>query len=101
MVTPSVIVDDLHIGGPLCRPDEADAPLLIDAYAVLSLPITLQRFEAVARRHLQIVKNCRSVQLRKLAKGRPFDVHPTLHALSLEEGLGVLALEALDRHAKR
>ncbi|MEO3690549.1 hypothetical protein [Roseateles paludis] len=27
---PSVVVDDLDIGGAFCRPDEADAPLLFE-----------------------------------------------------------------------
>ena len=101
MLLPSVIVDDLYVCGPFSCPDEADAPLLIDADTVLSLPIIFQRFKSIAGRYLQIVKNCRPVQLGKLAESRSFDVHPALDALALEEGSGVLALEALDRHGER
>ena len=101
MLLPSVIVDDLYVCGPFSGPDEADAPLLIDADTVLSLPIIFQRFKSIAGRYLQIVKNCRPVELCKLAKGRSFDVHPAFHALTLKEGVGVFALEASDRHGRR
>lgn len=98
MFLPSVIVDDLYFRRPVWSPDEADAPLLIDTDTVLSLPVIFQRFHTVAGWYLQIVKNCRPVQLRKLTEIRSFNVHPTLHALAVKEGLGVFALEALDGH---
>ena len=101
MLLPSVIVDDLYVRGPFWGPDEADAPLLIDADTVLSLPVIFQRFEPIAWWYLQVVKNCRPVQLRKLAQSRSFDVHPALYALAVKEGLGVFALEASDRHGWR
>jgi hypothetical protein len=53
-----VIVDDFHVYGTLGSPDKTDSPPLIDAYAVLSFSIILERFKPVAGRHLQIVKNC-------------------------------------------
>jgi hypothetical protein len=95
------MVDDLYVSGPLWGPDEADAPLLIDADAVLSLPIIFQRFKSIAGRYLQIIKNCRPIQLHELAKVRSFDVHPAFHALTLEQGLCVFALEVSDRHGPR
>ena len=93
-----MIVDDFDVRSPFRCPDKTDSPLLVDADAVLSLPIILQRFKSVARRYLQVVKNCRPIQLRKFAQGRSFDVHPALHAPTLKQGLGVLALEVSDRH---
>ena len=96
-----MIVDDLYVRSPFWGPDETDAPLLVDADTVLTLPIISQRFESIARRNFQVIKNCRPVQLRKLAEGRSFDVHPALHALTLEQGLGVFALEASYRHGSR
>src|SRR6266700_4012213 len=44
-----VIIDDLDIdrAGRAVRPLEADPPLVIDADAILTLPITLQRFQPV------------------------------------------------------
>ncbi len=93
-----MIVDNLYFRGPFWCPDEADAPLLIDSDAVLSLPIIFQRFEPVSGWYLQIVKDCRPVQLCKLAERRTFDVHPAFYAFAIEEGLCVSALEASDRH---
>ncbi len=57
-----VMVYDLYFRGPFMGPNEANAPLLIDADAVLSFPLIFQRIKSVAGRHLQIVKNCRPVQ---------------------------------------
>jgi hypothetical protein len=101
MLLPSVIVDDLYVCGSVWSPDEADTPLLIDTDTVLSLPVIFQRFQPVARWHLQIVKNFRPVQLRKLSESRSLDIHPALYTLAVKEGLGVFALEALDRHGMR
>jgi hypothetical protein len=39
--------------------------------------------------------------LCKLAERRSLDVHPAFHAFTLEEGLGVFALEASYRHGCR
>jgi len=97
----SVIVDDLYVRRTFCRPDEANSPLLVDADAVLPFAIILQRLKAVARGHLQIIKNRRPVQLCELSEGRAFNVHPALDALAFEEGFGVFALEVLDRHGMR
>jgi len=95
---PSVIVDNLDVGGSAVGPDEAQAPLSIDADAVLSLPIILQRFEAVSGWDLQIFKDNGPVKLGELAQCRALDVYPAPHPPTFEEGFGVFALEALDRH---
>jgi hypothetical protein len=75
--------------------------LLIDADAVLPLPVILQGFESVAGWYLQVVKNRGPVQLRQLAKGGPLNVHPSPHAIAFEERLRVFALEAFDSHERR
>jgi len=93
-----VIVDNLDFGGTICRPDEAQTPLFVDANAVLALSIILKRFESVPGRNFQIIKHRRPVELRKFAKRDSLDVHPATHPAPLEEGPGVLALETLDRH---
>ena len=64
-----MIVDDLDLFGPISRPYEADAPLRIYTDAVLALSVVSQSLKAVSRRNLQVIKNCRPVQLRKLSKG--------------------------------
>src|SRR5215467_12869062 len=53
-----VVIDDLHICRTRrpCGPLEADPPLVIDANAVLSLSVALQRFEPVVRQCTEIPK---------------------------------------------
>jgi hypothetical protein len=93
-----VIVHDLHIGSSLSCPDKAQSPLIIDAYAVLALPVALERFETVPGWNLQVFENCGPVELRKLPEGRTLNADPASYSATFEEGLRVLALEALDRH---
>jgi hypothetical protein len=46
----SMVVDDLDMLRPLLRPVEADPPLIVDANAVLSGPVSLQELQSVSRR---------------------------------------------------
>ncbi len=57
----------VHNFDPSCIalvPFEANPPLVIDANAILPLPITLQSFETIAGRHAQIVQNLRPAARR-------------------------------------
>ena len=65
----------------------------------MPLPISFQSFELIAWRHAQIIKNRGPIKLLQLSKRRTLDVDPSTHTSALKEGLGVLALEALYRHA--
>ena len=49
-----VVVDDLDVEGIGGAPDEADAPLIVDADAVLAATIALERLEPVAGRNGQV-----------------------------------------------
>jgi hypothetical protein len=55
-----VVVDDFDFVSATVAPTEADAPLVVDANAVLPLAIALQCFEVIARRHTQILKGSRA-----------------------------------------
>ena len=46
---------NLHIVGAAFTEYEAEPPLLVDADAVLSLAISRERFEPIARRNTQIL----------------------------------------------
>lgn len=94
----SVVIDDLNIHGTFERPNKANPPLRVDADAVLTFSRAFERFKPVAWRHLQIFQNSRPVQLHQLAKRWPFNVHPALDPLPLEQSLGVVAFEPLDCH---
>jgi len=56
-----MVINDLDIPGVLVAPDKADAPLVVDADAVLPFPVAFQRFKAVAGRGTKIVENCRRI----------------------------------------
>jgi hypothetical protein len=58
-----VIIDDLDIHRSVGRPHETNSKLLVDADAVLSRSIVLQRFQAIAGRDTQIVERSRPFQL--------------------------------------
>src|SRR5208282_6776238 len=63
----AVVIDDFDIVCASFGPAEADAPLFIDADTPLPGAITLQRFEAVAGRHAQIVHASGGVDETQLA----------------------------------
>lgn len=68
-----MVVGDLDFKGIRVAPDEADSPLVIDPNTVLSLPLSLQRFETVARRDAKVLQRNRSVQQQELSPGWAFD----------------------------
>jgi hypothetical protein len=58
-----VAVDDFDTVGTFCRPDEADAPLPIDADAMLPCPAAFLSLQLITRRHDEIQQR-RSMHLR-------------------------------------
>lgn len=78
-------------------PDEADAPLVIDADAVPARPIALEGFEAVARRHPHVIQFLRCRELREFAKGHSLDVGwKPARAFALPNFLRLFASEILN-----
>jgi hypothetical protein len=54
----SVVVDDLNILSSRTRPAKADAPLVVDADAVLAPSLPLQRFQMITQQsHAFTVRN--------------------------------------------
>jgi hypothetical protein len=73
---------------------KADAPLIVDPDRILSVTITLQPLEAIARRHPQIIKPMRGMQRHQLAPGAIRDVcGQAARSVAFEELLGLLILE--------
>src|SRR5674476_812211 len=71
--TSSVVVHDLDVGGSGVGPDEADPPLLVDADAVLSGPVSAECFQSVAGRHSEVVQRFGGIQHHQLPQGCSFD----------------------------
>ena len=49
-----MIIGDLYIVRAVCLPDETDAPLLVDADAVLPLSILLESLKHVSGRYAEV-----------------------------------------------
>jgi hypothetical protein len=96
---PSVVVHDLDIAWSGQRPDKAYSPLVVDPNAVLALAVSFERFELVAWGRTQKVQSLRCVELRQLSLSNQDESLEPLRILSLEQRLGVLAVER-PNHAK-
>ncbi len=63
-----MIVHDLDGIRPRWRPAETNAPLLVDANAVLPFPIPFQGFHTIARRDAQVFETPGAMHLIELAR---------------------------------
>jgi len=96
ILNPSVVVHDLNVCRANVSPYEADAPLIIDSYAVLTLSIVFQRFQMIARSCLQEGQCLRRVELRELALRKLGQRSESARALAFKQRLRAPALERLD-----
>lgn len=93
----SVIINDLNFVRVTVGPPEADAPLVVNANAVLSGPVTLQFLEAVSRWDPQVVERVRRVEHDQLSEhGVAKRSRKAPNGLSGEQPLGISVGEALD-----
>ncbi len=92
-----MVIDDFHIKGILVAPHEANTPLIIDTYTVLSRSIALQLLKPIRRRNPQRIElrsrrkhlklSCRyAMDVSRKATGKP----------ALEYPLRLSGLEGLD-----
>lgn len=51
-----MVIDDLYPGGAVLSPNEAEAPLVVDADTVLALAVALEGFESVGGWNTQVVE---------------------------------------------
>lgn len=79
-------------------PDKTDAPLVVDADAVLALAIPHQHFQPVARRATQEIQRRRGFQLSQLAFSHILDVGELAGFSAGEQTLCFLAFKGSDRH---
>jgi hypothetical protein len=77
IVSPSMIIHDLNILRALCRPHNAHAESIVYSDAVLPGPLTLQRFQPVARGNAQIFQRLRAIEHSRFAHCRSFNAHKT------------------------
>jgi hypothetical protein len=94
-----VVIDDLDVVGIPAVPPETHPPPVIDPDTVLSLPVACQRFEAIARRGLEVAQGARTVEVVQLPAGHSLDRGEATDRAVLEEGAGFLGREGSD-HGK-
>jgi hypothetical protein len=95
-----MIINDLDIERVSVLPLEADAPLLIDPDAVLTLAIAFQRFQLIRRRNHEIAQISGAVQILQFLTRPLLNLSiKALHELTVEHRLRVLVPEGSDhRH---
>jgi hypothetical protein len=91
-----VVVHYLHTFSARASPAKTDAPLIIDANAVLSQPVTFQGFQPVAWRHSQVIQTTGNLQLSELSPGYGSDVNESPDTLAPGQSLGLGAPERPD-----
>lgn len=92
-----MVVNDLHVVGVTIAPAKADAPLIVDSYAVLPCTVSPELLEPVPRWDPEISQSLRSIEQQQLPKGQVQDRRwPPAHTLPVEDAFGVPTPEALD-----
>jgi hypothetical protein len=97
-----MIVYDRHVMRPVFLPNEADAPLIVDANAMLALAIALQRLEPIPWRCTQITQSHCGVDHVELAHNNSHKCPPSRRAFAMsEQFLGLAIIEALNHETIR
>jgi hypothetical protein len=88
-----MVIDDFDVLGAAVRPSEADAPLVVDANAVLALPVSPQGLQPVPRRNPQIAEATRDLELAKLATRHVGTGFEAPDPVTARQGSGIRASE--------
>jgi len=85
-VFPSVIIGDFNFVSVPVPPDEANSKLIVDADAVLTGPLSAERFHVIARKR-EIPQAGGPVDLVQFAARGPLDGLKSLRELVMEQPL--------------
>ena len=91
-----MIVDDFDLKRIAVAPSETNSPLLIDADRMLPPAIARQCFEAVSRRHTQILQTHNGVEHQKLSPRLTFDRLHSTNGLIAKQSLCIAIGKTLD-----
>jgi hypothetical protein len=67
----SVVVNDLNVFRASLGPPEADSELIVDANAVVALPVPLERLKPITWRHSQVLESLRGIKSLKFTRSNP------------------------------
>jgi hypothetical protein len=69
-----MIINDFDRGRVGALPDEANAPLVVDANTVLGCSATLKGFQPIARRHPKVIQFSGGMELNEFTESGALDV---------------------------
>jgi hypothetical protein len=93
---PSVVIHNLDVDRACVGLHKADSPLNVDPNAVLSLSVTLQRFQVIARGRLHEIQRLSRIQLGELSFCHRQKRFEPARTFALVKRQSVFALERLD-----
>ena len=91
-----MIVHDFDSVRVTVLPYETQTPLIVDADAVLGLPITLQSLQPVSRQGSRSVKSFGRIENVQFPKRRSLDRAETLYGVAAEKQFRIGVPEGLD-----
>ncbi|KPF46613.1 hypothetical protein IP76_06520 [Rhizobium sp. AAP43] len=92
-----MVVDDPDIAWSSIMPVEANAPLVVDPYAVLAEPVTFQGFQPIAWRNAEVLQDPRVVDQTEFSQRNSLNVRRKLAAsLTGPDALCFFIRKALD-----
>jgi hypothetical protein len=94
-----VVVHNFHFVGISVAPHKADAPLIVDANAVLPSPVPVESFQAIASRSSQIGELPGKMYLVKFAPGYALDGLEPPHEFPLKDLFGIGVSEGPDHNS--
>jgi hypothetical protein len=88
-----MVVHDFNVVRTIDLPDEAHAPLIVNADTALALAITLKRLQLVAGWNFQAGQLGDGMQLQQFPSRHSFDILESAYRLTIEERLGLFTCE--------
>jgi hypothetical protein len=76
-----MIIHNLNVVGIPVMPNKADAPLIVDADAVLSFPVLVEGFQAISWWRRQVAQLSGNVQLPKFSLRHSLESTKLFHPL--------------------
>jgi hypothetical protein len=96
-----VVIDDGDVLGVGSRPNEDDAPLLVDSDGVILFEVPAKSLKVIRRGLTEVVKRYSSVDLHQTTQGALLNVRVELpDPAPFEKALCLLVPEALDHALK-
>jgi hypothetical protein len=94
-----MIVRGLHLVRVAVTPNETNAPLVVDADAMLARAVAAKRFQVIPGRRRQIGEAVRRIELAELSQRYSFNALEASYGLSLVEMLGLARSKGPDHKA--